>query len=119
MAKDCSARARRRAHDRGLVTFAAFNRTCKRPGGKPRKRGVFKKCKVGMQAQSVVFSTARYSEKRAKQWLRDHRLTIKKIDRNATQLRFRQFSPSRCKAGQYASIPMGKTGIRKIICCPK
>jgi len=77
------------------------------------------RCGVALVTQSVVFPR-RYGVARARRWLRTHKLKARKLDRTATQLRFRQLDPRRaCAAGNFATISMGATGIRKILCCPK
>lgn len=77
------------------------------------------RCGVALVTQSVVFPR-RYGAARARRWLRKHKLKARKLDRTATQLRFRQLDPRRmCAAGNFATISMGQTGIRKILCCPK
>jgi hypothetical protein len=77
------------------------------------------RCGVALVTQSVVFPR-RYGVARARRWLRKHKLKARKLDRTATQLRFRQLDPRRtCAAGNFATISMGQTGIQKILCCPK
>jgi hypothetical protein len=77
------------------------------------------RCPVSLVTQSVVFPR-RYSVARARRWLRKHKLSARKLDRTAHKLRFRQLDPRQtCAAGNFATIPMGQTGIQKILCCPK
>jgi len=76
------------------------------------------RCSTSTVTQSVVFPK-RWGVARARRWLKSHGLRSPKVDRTATELRFRQMPPGKCRRGNFASIPMGKTGVRKIICCPK
>jgi hypothetical protein len=62
---------------------------------------------------------ARYGVARARAWLRKHGLHAGKVDRTATRLRFRQRDPATCQRGNFATIPMGATGIQQVLCCPK
>jgi hypothetical protein len=77
-----------------------------------------RRCSVGTATQSVVFPE-RWGVTQARRWLATHGLRSPKVDRTATELRFRQRPPGGCRRGTFASIPMGRTGVRKIICCPK
>jgi hypothetical protein len=77
-----------------------------------------KRCPISTVTQTVIFPRA-YGVPRAKKWLRKHKLKASKVDYEANTIRFRQISPKSCRGGEFASIPMGKTSIRKIICCPK
>lgn len=85
------------------------------------------RCSLGLVTQSVVFpSCPMYGERKpcyglkaAQQWLRKHKLKADKVDRQANTLRFRQVSPRVCRRGQFATISMGRTGIKKVLCCPK
>lgn len=76
------------------------------------------RCPISTKPQTVIFPK-RYGVKRAKAWLRTHGLKANKVDRTGNKLRFRQMPPSKCRKGNFATIPMGKTGITKVICCPK
>jgi hypothetical protein len=76
------------------------------------------RCPISTVTQTVIFPRA-YGVPRAKKWLRKHKLKAGKVDYEANTIRFRQISPKSCRGGEFASIPMGKTSIRKIICCPK
>ena len=78
-----------------------------------------KRCPISTKVQTVIFPK-RYGVTHARKWLREHGLKAGKVDRSyRNQIRFRQMAPSRCRAGNFATIPMGETGIRKVICCPK
>lgn len=77
-----------------------------------------KRCARSMVTQSVVFPKA-YGVGPARRWLKEHGLTSRKVHATKGTLRFRQLPPTACKRGNYATIKMGATGIRKIICCPK
>jgi len=76
-----------------------------------------RRCRTSTVTQSVVFPKA-WGLARARAWLRAHGLKADKVDRTAHTLRFRQRAPKACQRGNYATISMGSTGIRKVICCP-
>jgi len=76
------------------------------------------RCPISTVTQSVVFPRS-YGVAKARRWLRTYGAKAGKVDRTASELRFRQMPPTKCRRGNFASIPMGATGIRKIICCPK
>lgn len=76
------------------------------------------RCSLSLVTQSVVFPKS-FGVKAAKRWLREHKLKAGKVDRQANTLRFRQVGPSVCRRGEFATIPMGNTGIQKVLCCPK
>ena len=71
-----------------------------------------------MVTQTVIFPKA-YGARKARNWLRNHRLKFGKVDRKPKTIRFRQVDPSSCQRGSYATIDMGSTGIKKVICCPR
>lgn len=77
-----------------------------------------RRCPISTVTQTVIFPRS-YGMGRARKWLSAHGSRSTKVDRTKNSLRFRQISPSKCRPGNFATIPMGKTGIRKVICCPK
>jgi hypothetical protein len=77
----------------------------------------YPKCATALVTQSVIFPR-NYGAVPAKQWLRKHKLKAPNVERTKKTLRFRQRDPSTCVRNQYATIPMGETGIKKVLCCP-
>lgn len=77
----------------------------------------YPKCPTGTVTQSVIFPKS-YGAVPAKRWLRKHKLKAPNVQRTKKTLRFRQRDPSTCVKGQYATIPMGDTPIKMVICCP-
>jgi hypothetical protein len=77
-----------------------------------------KRCPVSTRTQTVIFPKS-FGVAKARRWLKRHGLKSPKVDRTATELRFRQAPPGKCRRDSFASIPMGSTGVRKIICCPR
>jgi hypothetical protein len=76
------------------------------------------RCPRALVAQSFAFP-ASYGVAQAQAWLRRHKLAVPPVARTATQLRFRQRDPATCQRGNFATIPMGATGIQQVLCCPK
>ena len=77
-----------------------------------------KRCPISTVTQTVIFPKS-FGVAKARAWLRAHGEKAGKVDRKTGSLRFRQMPPSKCRKGNYATLPMGSSGIRKVICCPK
>jgi Putative phage serine protease XkdF len=67
------------------------------------------------EPQSVVIPKDKFSLEEARQWLRDHDYEVPEVDETEASYRFRQFPPSQCIAGSYASMPL-PNGITLVVC---
>lgn len=86
----------------------------------PKSRKNPDECKTGMEAQSILFAADKWTDAKAKKWLRDHGFKTPKVHKTANYLRYRQAPPDRYKKGQYATEPLsGSKGILAVFGCPK
>lgn len=76
------------------------------------------RCPVSTEIQAILFPQI-FSVAKARTWLRRHNKKAGKVHRTQGYLRFRQLPPSRCRQGNFATIPLGRCGIKAVICCPK
>jgi hypothetical protein len=72
--------------------------------------------KKGGVIQSMRFKKSKWSPSQAQHWLRSHGFEAPEVDETKSELRYRQVSPSKIKAGHYGSKPFGKKalGIRAL-----
>jgi len=77
-----------------------------------------RRCSTSTKTQSVLFPKS-WGVVKARKWLRAHGKKAGKVDHKPNHLRFRQFSPTKCKRGNFATIPLGSEGVKAVICCPK
>lgn len=80
-----------------------------------------KRCKVGLETQSIMFDEKKWDGNKARRWLRSHDFKTPRTDRTASKLRYRQMPPSRCQRGTFRTIRFGSKGrgIQAVVCCPK
>jgi len=67
------------------------------------------------EPQSVVLPKDKFTLEEARQWLRDHDYKDPGVDETDSSYRFRQFPPSECIAGSYASMPL-PNGVTLVLC---
>lgn len=76
-------------------------------------------CKTGMQIQSIMFSTDKWTATKAKKWLTEHGYKTPKVDRSGKHLRFRQAPPSHFKKDTFRTKVFDKKrGIKSVMACP-
>lgn len=73
--------------------------------------------KKGSKVQSVIVNKSDFTERKAKDKVKELGFKSSKVDRTANTFRFRQIDPSKCKQGQFATIPI-TNGIQAVICEP-
>ena len=73
-------------------------------------------CKIGMEAQTILFDRSIYTPAQARKWLKDHGFKAGKIDKGEKFLRFRQKDPGACRFFRFGKS--FKKGVRPLYCCP-
>jgi len=69
--------------------------------------------------QTYILSKDRFDTlTKARKWMTDNNVEIKKVDETEISFRFRQFDPDECQAGSFRVITLSK-GVQGTICRPK
>lgn len=76
--------------------------------------------KRATETQSIIFDREKWTVAKAKQWLKDHKKKVPKVDTTADYHRFRQKPVSHFEKTTFRTIPLGgSSGIKAIIAVPK
>jgi hypothetical protein len=78
----------------------------------------FKKCPVGTEIQTLIFSKDHFSEAQAKAWAKEHDEKYGYIDEKENTYRIRQQEPSEFVDGSMKTIHLTE-GVQAVIGCPK
>ena len=73
--------------------------------------------KKGSKVQSLILNKDDFTERRAKDKVKELGFKSSKVDRTTNTFRFRQIDPNKCKQGQFATIPI-TDGVQAVICEP-
>ena len=57
-----------------------------------------------MPIQTFIFSKRQWTVERARAWLRRHNRRSSNVEATTNTFRFRQFAPSRCRAGSFQAL---------------
>jgi len=86
-----------------------------------KRKGKFvptrRRFKKGTKIQSLILDKDEFTERKARDKVKELGFKSSKIDRTENTFRFRQIEPSKCKQGQFATIPI-TDGVQAVICEP-
>jgi hypothetical protein len=80
--------------------------------------GAPKKCPVGTEVQTLIFSADEFEEKEAVAWARKHKFSAAKVDETDSSFRIRQHQPSKYKSGSFRTITL-TSGVKAVVGCPR
>jgi len=74
--------------------------------------------KKGSKVQSLILNKNEFTERKARDKVKELGFKSSKVDRTSNTFRFRQIDPKKCVQGQFATIPI-TSGVQAVICEPK
>lgn len=87
-----------------------------RPGRLDSNTG--KRCPIGTEVQTLIFSKDDFTQKQAKAWAKKGGFKHGKVDDTEDSYRLRQVDPDEFKRGSFRTITMDD-GVKAVIGCPK
>jgi len=102
----------------GLGAIAIIAMTSKKARRNPRRRRAYRRCPIGMRAQTLIFEKEYFDRRGAKSWARRYGYRSAKIDETADSYRIRQRSPSEFTAGSFRTIGF-RPGVKTVLGCPR
>lgn len=78
-----------------------------------------KRFKKSTEVQTVLFSRAKWTPARCREWLIDHGYRAPKVDTTKDYYRYRQHPPWNYQKGTFRTISLGRGGIKAVIAVPR
>lgn len=86
---------------------------------KTKKRTTNRLCKVGMEVQTILFESDKWTRAQARSWLLEHKLKAVKGVIEGNNLRYRQAPVSRFEKDSFRTKSIPRKGIKLVVACPK
>lgn len=85
---------------------------------KTKKRKSNRLCRSGMEVQTVLFESDRWTRKDARAWLLEHKLKAPQAVVEGNNLRYRQAPTTRFKKDSFRTKSIPRKGIKLVVACP-